>query len=85
MAVRAGDGVSALNATATVARNVHCHYSRRVCCKCSSRSQLWRSHVEMRHFNMSWLWFPVLKPVRKHLRFTELLAAYLRAKGRPIV
>ena len=38
-------------------------------------------------FNVGWLWFPVLKPVRTHARFPELLARvgltdYWRAKGR---
>jgi hypothetical protein len=44
----------------------------------------------MRHFNVSWLWFPVLRRVREHARFPDLLkrvglAAYLRAKNRPFV
>jgi hypothetical protein len=51
---------------------------------------LWRSYVEMRHFNVSWLWFPVLRRVREHARFPDLLervglAAHLRAKNRPFV
>ena len=51
----------------------------------SSFATLWRSYVDMRHFNVSWLWFPVLRRVREHARFPELLehvglATYLRAK-----
>ena len=39
----------------------------------SSFATLWRSYVDMRHFNASWLWFPVLRRVREHARFPELL------------
>jgi len=51
---------------------------------------LWRSYVDMRHFNVSWLWMPALKRVRAHARFPELLeriglTEYLRAKNRPLV
>jgi TolB-like protein len=47
----------------------------------------WRGYVEMGFFNVGWLWFPVLKPVRAHARFPELLSRvglteYWRAKGR---
>lgn len=47
----------------------------------------WRGFVDMAFFNASWLWWPVLKPVRAHARFPELLAKvglsdYWRAKGR---
>jgi TolB-like protein len=50
-----------------------------------SFATLWRSYVDMQHFNVSWLWFPVLRRVREHARFPELLehvglAAYWRAK-----
>jgi hypothetical protein len=52
----------------------------------ASFATLWRSYVEMNHFNVSWLWFPVLARVREHSRFPELvervgLAHYWRAKG----
>jgi hypothetical protein len=44
----------------------------------------------MHHFNLSWLWFPVLRRVREHPRFPELLervglATYLRAKKRVLM
>ncbi len=46
---------------------------------------LWRSYVDMHHFNVSWLWLPVLRHVREHARFQELLERvgleeYWRAK-----
>jgi TolB-like protein len=51
----------------------------------ASFAALWRSYVEMDHFNVSWLWFPVLERVREHARFPELLervglAHYWRTK-----
>jgi TolB-like protein len=51
----------------------------------------WRGFVDMAFFNASWLWWPVLAPVRAHARFPELLAKiglsdYWRAKGRtPVI
>jgi len=53
----------------------------------ASFATLWRTYVEMSHFNVSWLWFPVLAPVRAHAKFPELLervglAEYWRSKGR---
>lgn len=52
----------------------------------ASFATLWRSYVEMSHFNVSWLWFPVLARVREHARFPELvecvgLAQYWREKN----
>jgi tetratricopeptide (TPR) repeat protein len=51
----------------------------------ASFATLWRSYVELNHFNVSWLWFPVLARVREHARFPDLLervglAQYWRAK-----
>jgi TolB-like protein len=34
---------------------------------------LWRVYVDGRYINTSWLWFPVLAPLRRHARFTGLL------------
>jgi hypothetical protein len=50
---------------------------------------MWCSYVELRHFNVSWLWFPVWRRVREHARVPELLdriglADYLRAKKRAL-
>ncbi len=47
----------------------------------------WRGFVDMAFFNTSWLWWPVLAPIRAHARFPELLSRvgltdYWRAKGR---
>ena len=51
----------------------------------ASFATLWRAYVELNHFNVSWLWFPVLAPAREHAKFPELLervglAEFLRTR-----
>ena len=47
----------------------------------------WRGYVDFNFITVSWLWLPVLKQVREHARFPELLervglAAFWRERGR---
>jgi hypothetical protein len=39
----------------------------------ASFATLWRAYIDLNHFNVSWLWLPVLARVREHAKFPELL------------